>query len=149
MGEARTLTAEGDGNAPEVLALRAQALYASGNMPMAQRHFEEALRRDPDLPHAQKGLRWGNPAMTLEDVEVQLACWELPVATTWPIQTCHTLRRAWGGGPTVSTWACPYLPQYGQRVHGWVDCSTWQVQACFSWRRGMSNLGAGSWDQEQ
>lgn len=48
---------EGDGNAPEVLALRAHALYHSGNMPMAQRHFEEALRRDPDLPPAKRGLR--------------------------------------------------------------------------------------------
>ncbi|KAK9862560.1 hypothetical protein WJX84_007717, partial [Apatococcus fuscideae] len=57
VGEARTLTLEGDGNAPEVLALRAHALYHSGNMPMAQRHFEEALRRDPDLPPAKQGLR--------------------------------------------------------------------------------------------
>ena len=62
VGEARGLTLEGDGNAPEVLALRAQALYASGNMPMAQRHFEEALRRDPDLPPAKQGLRWAPAA---------------------------------------------------------------------------------------
>mmetsp|Transcript_41887 Transcript_41887/g.99368 ORF Transcript_41887/g.99368 Transcript_41887/m.99368 type:complete len:784 (-) Transcript_41887:1144-3495(-) len=58
VSEARGLTCYGDGNAPEVLQLRARALYLSGNMDMALRIYEEALRRDPDCsPAIKKGLK--------------------------------------------------------------------------------------------
>eukprot|EP00899_Mesostigma_viride_P028991 jgi/Mesvir1/9277/Mv03137-RA.2 len=45
---ARDLTVGGDPNASEVLVLRGEALYRTNNMAMAQRIFQEALRRDPD-----------------------------------------------------------------------------------------------------
>eukprot|EP00873_Tetraselmis_striata_P046529 jgi/Tetstr1/466793/TSEL_011263.t1 len=54
----RNLTYHGDNFAPEVLQLRARALYLSGNMQMAQKVFEEALRRDPECsPAIKQGLK--------------------------------------------------------------------------------------------
>lgn len=57
MAEARGLTAGGDASAPEVLALRARALYLSGNLQFAQQLYQQALRRDPDCVPAQRGLK--------------------------------------------------------------------------------------------
>lgn len=34
----------GDASAPEVLSLRSRALYLSGNLPMAQQLYQQALR---------------------------------------------------------------------------------------------------------
>eukprot|EP00898_Chlorokybus_atmophyticus_P007969 jgi/Chlat1/8173/Chrsp76S07619 len=53
----RDLTWHGDANASEVLVIRGEALYRSGNMPLAQRIFEEALRRDPDSTACRIGLK--------------------------------------------------------------------------------------------
>ena len=44
MAEARAVTLAGDPHAPEVLTLRATALYGSGNVQMAQQLFTQALR---------------------------------------------------------------------------------------------------------
>lgn len=51
------MTVDGDPAAPEVLSLRGRALYQSGNMVMAQRMYEEALRRDPDSSVSMRGLK--------------------------------------------------------------------------------------------
>jgi len=45
-----------DGNS-EAMALRADALYRAGNLAMAQRVLEEALRRDPDASACARGLK--------------------------------------------------------------------------------------------
>ncbi|PRW61266.1 DNAJ heat shock N-terminal domain-containing [Chlorella sorokiniana] len=57
VAEARNMTLGGDAQAPEVLALRSQALYLCGNMQMAQQLYQQALRRDPDCLPAQRGLK--------------------------------------------------------------------------------------------
>lgn len=44
VAEARALTAGGDANAPEVLALRSRALYLCGNLAMSQALYQQALR---------------------------------------------------------------------------------------------------------
>ena len=41
LGETRSLTVEGDPAAAEVLAVRAEALYGSGNMDRAMKMYEE------------------------------------------------------------------------------------------------------------
>ena len=41
MAEGRELRREGDASAPEVLALRASALYGSGNLDLAMRCYVE------------------------------------------------------------------------------------------------------------
>ena len=53
VGAARDLP--GDGS--ESLALRAEALYHAGNMPIAQRVLEEALKRDPDATACARLLK--------------------------------------------------------------------------------------------
>ena len=56
LGETRSLTVEGDPAAAEVLAVRAEALYGSGNMDRAMKMYEEvgfattsAMARSPNL----------------------------------------------------------------------------------------------------
>jgi len=53
---ARELDCEGEGGS-RAMALRGEALYRAGNMAMAQRVFEEALRRDPDASDCARGLK--------------------------------------------------------------------------------------------
>ncbi|KAK9836016.1 hypothetical protein WJX81_006398 [Elliptochloris bilobata] len=57
VAEGRELRREGDTSAPEVLALRASALYGCGNLDLAMRCYVEALRRDPDCAAAARGLK--------------------------------------------------------------------------------------------
>lgn len=45
LGETRSLTVEGDPAAAEVLAVRAEALYGSGNMERAVKMYEEVYHR--------------------------------------------------------------------------------------------------------
>ena len=45
LGETRSLTVEGDPAASEVLAVRAEALYGSGNMERAVKMYEEVYHR--------------------------------------------------------------------------------------------------------
>jgi hypothetical protein len=49
LAETRALAVEGDSAQAEVLAVRAQALYASGNMERAQRVYEEVPPSWPGL----------------------------------------------------------------------------------------------------
>ncbi len=44
LGESRSLTVEGDPAAVEVLLVRAEALYGSGNMDRALKMYEEVSR---------------------------------------------------------------------------------------------------------
>ena len=46
LAETRSLTVEGDPAAAEVLAVRAEALYGSGNMDRAMKMYEE-VHQDP------------------------------------------------------------------------------------------------------
>ncbi|KAK9814535.1 hypothetical protein WJX72_007492 [[Myrmecia] bisecta] len=57
LSESRGLTIEGDAQAPEVLTFQASALYLSGNMTMAQKMYEAALSKDPDMAACKKGLK--------------------------------------------------------------------------------------------
>ena len=49
LGETRSLTVEGESAAAEVLAVRAEALYGSGNMERAMKMYEEVHY---PLPHS-------------------------------------------------------------------------------------------------
>jgi DnaJ family protein C protein 7 len=55
--EAVAAARELDGDGSEALSLRGEALYAAGNMTMAARVYEEALRRDPDAAACARGLK--------------------------------------------------------------------------------------------
>lgn len=54
LADSRTLTVEGSASHPEVLAVRAAALYAAGNMQLAERVYQEV--RTHSLPCATNPL---------------------------------------------------------------------------------------------
>ena len=78
--ESRELRREGDASAPEVLALRASALYGSGNLDLAMRCYSEVGRQP--LP------RWwavmGQSIYSIHPFPTTLeSTWTWPCAATW------------------------------------------------------------------
>ncbi|KAA6419503.1 MAG: hypothetical protein FRX49_10601 [Trebouxia sp. A1-2] len=57
LNETRSLTIQGDPMATEVLTVRAQALYLTGNMSLAENTYQVVLRLDPDNASSRKGLK--------------------------------------------------------------------------------------------
>ena len=62
LSQSRNLTVEGSSSHPEVLAVRAAALYAAGNMPLAERVYQE-VRESVQLYIPTKFLETACPIM--------------------------------------------------------------------------------------